>query len=579
MGRRKVPDLYRAPFPLYTVKVDPTTGLVITAGGGGASKTGIKNALHFLGLGMSGGQFTATLLHTHDTETRATMNMALGGDVIAAGQDGSCCLMRFRRKEEKEGRKAAATEGGSSERGGTRRRAGRGAREGAAGGDTKEDTPQICVEGVGEVQSDLNPQDPLQKVVRFSPDLSLLLVGGTDGHIRVWEYPSLKEKYDFKAHKGEVEDLDISEDNKHLVTVGRDMACSLWCGTQLNMSLDWSRALPQVAERTYRYQACRYPHTALQIPGLQVPSYSPTDTRAALQVPSYSPTDTRPAGALIQPYRYQTCRYPHTALQIPDLQVPSYSPTDTRPAGTLIQPYRYQGCRCPHTALQIPGLQVPSYSPTDTRAAGTLIQPYRYQTCRYPHTALQIPGLQVPSYSPTDTRPALQVPSYSPTDTRAALQVPSYSHTDTRAAGVLIQPYRYQVCRCPHTALQMPGLQVPSYSPTDTRSAGVLIQPYRYQTCRYPHTALQIPGLQVPSYSPTDTRPALQVPSYSPTDTRPALQVPSYSPTDTRPAGSDGWKTRRKPAGCTPSRSLTSETGSPHRATSPSGMHPTSCPC
>ena len=60
---------------------------------------------------MSGGQFTATLLHTHDTETRATMNMALGGDVIAAGQDGSCCLMRFRRKEEKEGRKAAATEG------------------------------------------------------------------------------------------------------------------------------------------------------------------------------------------------------------------------------------------------------------------------------------------------------------------------------------------------------------------------------------------------------------------------------------------------------------------------------------
>ena len=77
--------------------------------------------------------------------------------------------------------------GGSSERGGTRRRAGRGAREGAAGGDTKEDTSQICVEGVGEVQSDLNPQDPLQKVVRFSPDLSLLLVGGTDGHIRVWE--------------------------------------------------------------------------------------------------------------------------------------------------------------------------------------------------------------------------------------------------------------------------------------------------------------------------------------------------------------------------------------------------------
>ena len=45
MGRRKVPDLYRAPFPLYTIKVDPKSGLVITAGGGGASKTGIKNAV------------------------------------------------------------------------------------------------------------------------------------------------------------------------------------------------------------------------------------------------------------------------------------------------------------------------------------------------------------------------------------------------------------------------------------------------------------------------------------------------------------------------------------------------------
>uniref|UniRef100_A0A8B9JSI7 Uncharacterized protein n=1 Tax=Astyanax mexicanus TaxID=7994 RepID=A0A8B9JSI7_ASTMX len=45
MGKRKVPDLYRAPFPLYTVKIDPKTGIVLTAGGGGASKTGIKNGV------------------------------------------------------------------------------------------------------------------------------------------------------------------------------------------------------------------------------------------------------------------------------------------------------------------------------------------------------------------------------------------------------------------------------------------------------------------------------------------------------------------------------------------------------
>lgn len=51
----------------------------------------------------------------------------------------------------------------------------------------KDETVHISVKAVGQVQSDANPQDPLQKVVRFSPDLSLLLTGGTDGHIRVWE--------------------------------------------------------------------------------------------------------------------------------------------------------------------------------------------------------------------------------------------------------------------------------------------------------------------------------------------------------------------------------------------------------
>ncbi len=45
MGKSRVPDLYRAPFPLYSVKVDPKSGLVMIAGGGGASKTGIKNAV------------------------------------------------------------------------------------------------------------------------------------------------------------------------------------------------------------------------------------------------------------------------------------------------------------------------------------------------------------------------------------------------------------------------------------------------------------------------------------------------------------------------------------------------------
>lgn len=267
MGKRRVPDLYRAPFPLYTVKVDPKTGLVITAGGGGASKTGIKNAVHFLDLQLVGEHsYSATLVHSHDTDTRATMNMALCDGVMAVGQDGTCCLLKFKQGSEKEDGKAAAKDAGNDvQKGNTRRRAGkgdRGGQEGAAASgdksDTKDETAQISVSGLAEVQSDLNPQDPLQKVVRFSPDLSLLLTGGTDGHVRVWEFPSLKKKFDFKAHEGEIEDLDMSPGNKHLVTVGRDFACSVWSGNQLAMGLRWFETMPHIAEKTYRYMACRF---------------------------------------------------------------------------------------------------------------------------------------------------------------------------------------------------------------------------------------------------------------------------------------------------------------------------------
>lgn len=84
--------------------------------------------------------------------------------------------------------------GNNVQQGDARRRAGKGDKGGqdgaAASGDKsdmKDETAHITVTGLAEVQSDLNPQDPLQKVVRFSSDLSLLLTGGTDGHIRVWE--------------------------------------------------------------------------------------------------------------------------------------------------------------------------------------------------------------------------------------------------------------------------------------------------------------------------------------------------------------------------------------------------------
>lgn len=67
---------------------------------------------HFLDLQLVGDtQYSTTLVHAHDTDTRANMNLAVADGVLAAGQDGTCCLMKFKHSAEKDGGKAAAKDG------------------------------------------------------------------------------------------------------------------------------------------------------------------------------------------------------------------------------------------------------------------------------------------------------------------------------------------------------------------------------------------------------------------------------------------------------------------------------------
>lgn len=77
---------------------------------------------------------------------------------------------------------------GSGEQGSARRRGAKSQSGGGGGGpQTKDKSVQILVDKVGVVQSDFSPQDPLQKCVRFSSDLKLLLTGGADGYVKAWE--------------------------------------------------------------------------------------------------------------------------------------------------------------------------------------------------------------------------------------------------------------------------------------------------------------------------------------------------------------------------------------------------------
>ncbi|XP_062934171.1 prolactin regulatory element-binding protein isoform X3 [Cynocephalus volans] len=299
MGRRRAPELYRAPFPLYALQVDPRAGLLIAAGGGGAAKTGIKNAVHFLQLERINGCLSASLLHSHDTETRATMNLALAGDILAAGQDAHCQLLRFQAHQQKGSSKAEKA--GSKEQG-PRQRKGAAPAEKKSGAETQHEGVELKVENLKEVQTDFSPE-PLQKVVRFNHDNTLLVTGGTDGYVRVWKVPTLEKVLEFKAHEAEIEDLALAPDGK-LVTVGWDLKAFVWQKNQPVTQLHWQENGPTFSTTPYRYQACRFGQVPDQPAGLRLFTVQIPHKRLRQSPPCYL---TAWDGSTFLPLRTKSC--------------------------------------------------------------------------------------------------------------------------------------------------------------------------------------------------------------------------------------------------------------------------------
>lgn len=106
------------------------------------------------------------------------------------------------------------------------------------------------------IQTDFLLPEPLQRVIRISPDGKLMATGGLDGHVRVWNFPQMTPLADIPAHKKELDDIDFSPDGKNLISVSKDgqaIVFSPSSGKEI-MKLQWTP--PEGVK--YLFKRCRY---------------------------------------------------------------------------------------------------------------------------------------------------------------------------------------------------------------------------------------------------------------------------------------------------------------------------------
>lgn len=80
-------------------------------------------------------------------------------------------------------------------------------------------------------------------------------LGGTDGYVRLWKFPSLQPLTVLKAHQKEIDDIDFSQYGNYLITIAKDGAAILWdcVKGKENKRLTWKQ--PEGSK--YLYKRCR----------------------------------------------------------------------------------------------------------------------------------------------------------------------------------------------------------------------------------------------------------------------------------------------------------------------------------
>lgn len=193
--------------PMYSIQT-LLNNFILVAGGGGSSKTGIANGFEVYKLIRDGKTVTMTKVIRHDSGPNVIMNCCTnirGNQIyIAANEEDKCRQYIADIVIEPTFQNGRAS---------------------------KEINFKITTGD--SLVTDFNEDEPLQRIVKVNNDCNLMVTGGTDGYIRLWNYPIVESKEtkpikEYEGHTKEIDDIDISLDGKFIVSVAKDGKAFHW---------------------------------------------------------------------------------------------------------------------------------------------------------------------------------------------------------------------------------------------------------------------------------------------------------------------------------------------------------------